>query len=100
MKTFRSYQLALSFYKQCRTLDLPYHLKDQLQRAASSIALNLAEGSGKRTPADQKRFYQIAFGSLRECQAVLDLAETDSAALIDCADHLGASVYKLIKGTG
>jgi len=78
--------------------DVRYRLG--LDGAASSIALNLAEGSGKRTPADQKRFYQIAFGSLRECQAVLDLTESDSAPLIDQADHLGASIYKLIKGTG
>ncbi|MGE3386767.1 MAG: four helix bundle protein [Bdellovibrionales bacterium] len=38
-----------------------------------SIALNLAEGSGKETNADRRRFYQIAMGSLREAQAIIDL---------------------------
>src|SRR5262245_31427339 len=73
MKNFRAYDLAVSFYRFAARLELPRHLKEQLLRAASSIVLNLAEGNGRRTRADRKRFFVIAFASLRECQAILDL---------------------------
>ena len=48
-------------------------LLDQLHRAATSIALNIAEGSGKTSDPDRKRFYSIARGSAMECAAVLDI---------------------------
>ncbi|MEI8347736.1 MAG: four helix bundle protein, partial [Pseudomonadota bacterium] len=71
---FRTYNLSVLLYRECAKIKLPHHLKDQLLRASSSIALNLAEGRGKRTPKDQRRFFDIAFGSVREVQSVLDLA--------------------------
>ena len=97
MKNFRTYGLATSFYAECRTLTLPAFLRDQLERAAASVALNLAEGAGRQTKADQRRFYSIAFGSLRECQAVLDLAGVKKEGLFELSDSLAASLYKLIE---
>lgn len=47
-------------------------LADQLKRASLSIPLNIAEGSGKSTPNDSRRFYAIARGSAMECAAALD----------------------------
>ena len=94
---FRSYQVAVHVYKECRSLPLPSYLKDQCVRAASSVVLNLAEGSGKDSPADRRRFYQIAMGSTREVQAILDLADRIPASLRSQADHLGACIYKLCR---
>jgi four helix bundle protein len=48
-------------------------VKDQLDRASTSIALNIAEGNGKYTPKDRCRFFDIAHGSALECAAGLDI---------------------------
>ncbi len=99
MRNFRTYQLAVLFHRSIQTLCLTGPMRDQLGRAALSIALNLAEGSGKRSPADQARFYEIAFGSVRECQAVFDLASLHETEAASTLDALAASAYKLIIAT-
>ena len=92
-----TYQLAVSFYRTVTALKLPSHLRSQLDRAASSIALNLAEGSGRFGRKDQKRFYHMAFGSLRECQAILDLRGGSNEEVVELADRLAAHIYCLIQ---
>jgi four helix bundle protein len=47
--------------------------KDQLDRAATSIPLNLAEGNGKFSRRDRARFFDIARGSALEAAASLDV---------------------------
>lgn len=51
------------------------NLADQLQRAASSITLNIAEGAGEFSGAEKARFYRIAKRSATECAAILDVAK-------------------------
>lgn len=48
-------------------------VKDQLDRASTSIPLNIAEGNGKYSPKDRCRFFDIAHGSALECAAGLDV---------------------------
>jgi four helix bundle protein len=51
---------------------------DQLKRAAFSIMLNIAEGSGRFTKADKRNFYIISRGSAFECVAIFDFQKDQS----------------------
>ena len=97
MKNFRAFNLAVSFYKQTQCQKLPGGLKSQLDRAASSIALNLCEARGRQSLKDQIRFFHIAMGSLRECEGILTLADLTNTPIWLTLDCLGAHLYKLIK---
>ena len=97
MIQLRVYGLAQGFYQDVRVLKMPQHLKNQLLRAAASIACNIAEGSGRSTKPDQRRFYVMAFASAKECTAVLAMANVRSPAVLDKVDHLCASLYKLVR---
>lgn len=47
--------------------------KDQLDRASTSIPLNIAEGNGKFSDHDRARFLEMGRGSALECAACLDV---------------------------
>ena len=49
------------------------YLADQLRRASTSIALNIAEGAGEFSRCEKSRFYRIAKRSTTECAAILDV---------------------------
>ena len=51
-----------------------FGLTNQLRRAATSIALNLAEGSDRGSDREFKRFIQMSIGSLNETIAILDIS--------------------------
>lgn len=93
LTNFEAFQISKKFYQKCKTLKIPRFLQDQLLRASSSIGLNLAEGSAKRTPADQRIFYGFAYGSLRECQGILELEDISDVELNELANKLGAILY-------
>ncbi len=50
-----------------------HSLRDQLERAAASTCLNLAEGCGRRARRDRLHFFAIAQGSAMECAAAVDI---------------------------
>ena len=97
MINFRTFQIATEFYQACQTAPVTGELRNQLIRASSSVALNLAEGRGKHTRKEQLRYFHIAMGSLRESQAALILERLNSGALWTLSDKLGASLYLLIR---
>jgi len=73
------YGCAISFFKLAIPLiertPTGYHsLADQLRRAAVSIPLNIAEGSG-RFDKDERRYFSMARGSALECAAIMDVLE-------------------------
>jgi len=72
------YRLALDFlvfaHQVLETLPRGHaHLSDQLTRASTSIVLNIAEGAGKHSKADKRRYYLSARGSATESAALLDV---------------------------
>ena len=71
------YELALEFLVLANGIieGLPRgrsHLADQFTRASLSIVLNLAEGAGKHSKLDKRRYYVTARGSATESAALLD----------------------------
>ncbi len=72
------YQAALDFVGVAEDIieKLPRgrnHIQDQLSRASISIVLNIAEGAGKFSRPDKRRYYLSASGSGMECAAILDV---------------------------
>ena len=74
----------------------------QIDRASTSIPLNIAEGNGKATEGDRRRFFEIARGSALECGAVQDVLEAcgglssvDNAEAKILLDRIVAMLTKL-----
>jgi len=83
MKDFRSlkvwekaHALTLAIYKSTERFPKQelYSLTNQIQRAAVSIPANIAEGCGKDSDAELKRYFTIAMGSASELEYLLLLA--------------------------
>jgi four helix bundle protein len=78
------WQLSLDYIDLIYTIadQLPpsemYNLKSQVNRAATSVALNIAEGSTSQTDAEQARFLGLAIRSLIETVACLRIIERRS----------------------
>ena len=102
-----AYQVALEFVGRADQIVEQFprgrgYLADQLQRAALSIVLNIAEGAGKFSPADKAVFYVRARGSTTECAAVLDVCKKLNLIQSTDADknlleRIGQMLTKLIK---
>ncbi len=95
LKNFRTYQLSLTFYRRCRSLNAKGAMRDQLERASLSIALNLAAGSAQLSKAQRKKFYQISFASFKETECLLELLDANNETK-NQANTLGAHLYKLL----
>ena len=72
------YQRALDALDLCDaiTAQMPAgraHLKDQLDRAATSVVLDVAEGAREFSPDEKSRFYRIARRSATETAAILHI---------------------------
>ena len=73
----RAYQSSLRFISWSEPLleklSRTAAVYGQLDRARTSIPLNIAEGNAKFTPADKCRYFDSAHGSAVECAACLDV---------------------------
>ena len=73
-----------------------HSLRDQLERAAASVALNLAEGCG-RTGRDRRHFFSIAQGSAMECAAAIDLLRVNRHVTLPDATRAKHKLTRIIQ---
>lgn len=86
------YQLSIQFLTlavQIVQLIPPEYsdLADQLRRAAMGPPRNIGEGAGKRTPADCRKYFDIARGSAMECGVHLDVCAALRIVAPDMLEH-------------
>src|SRR4051812_29210118 len=90
--------LTLAVKHRAQFAGLPGEIRSQMERAMASVVLNIAEGAGRWSPADQRRHYQIANGSATEAAACIELAAMFGAPQELCAqiDALLARVCQML----
>jgi four helix bundle protein len=71
--------------------------KDQLDRASTSIPLNIAEGNGKFSAKDRSRFLEMARGSALECAACLDVLLVRKLATEEQADTAKERLERIVQ---
>ena len=88
----RSYKAALAVYRMTKGFPETekFALASQMQRASTSIALNIAEGYAKKSSQGElKRFLTMALGSANEMSVLIDFS--NDLGYITQAEHAKAS---------
>lgn len=102
----RIYREALDFADRITSLTESFprgkhYLSDQLNRAAVSIAANIAEGNGRYGRKDRRQFFTIARASAHECVPLLEIAKrrglVASEAYRELLEHLD-TISKMLSG--
>ncbi|HSK88963.1 MAG TPA: four helix bundle protein [Anaerolineales bacterium] len=72
----KAHGLTLAVYRSTEQFPKQelYSLTNQIQRSAVSVPANIAEGCGKDSDAELKRYFTIAMGSASELEYLLMLA--------------------------
>jgi four helix bundle protein len=97
-----AYRLSITFVSWCGAIldekpgrGRPSVLR-HLEESSSSVALNIAEGNGKRSIADRVRYLEIARGSALECAACLDVLVVRNRLPSDAASHGKATLVRIV----
>jgi four helix bundle protein len=84
--------------------ELNFATINQLSRSSLSIVLNIAEGSGRFSNADKRRFYIISRGSVFETVSIADvltdkgvLSSADFQKIHNDAEIISKKLWHLIK---
>ena len=106
----RVWKLSLDYIDQVYSIvnqlpnDEKYNLSSQIKRAATSIALNIAEGSTGQSDAEQARFLGMAQRSLIETVACIKIIErkkfveeTEIKDLLSCSENLAIKIQAMRK---
>lgn len=88
--TLHIYQLVLSFPKEEM-----YNLTSQLKRSSLSIAINIAEGTGRFSQKDLAHFLQISLGSCHEVEYLLLLSRDLGFIENDIYDALNNEINEI-----
>jgi len=98
--------MAVSIYRLCESPGLcrKYGLSDQMTRAATSIASNIAEGDERSTNKESLRFIVIARASLAELETQVEIAheigavsKEDALQFRALAEELGRLIGGVIR---
>lgn len=116
MRNFRKYkvwelghEVTLDVYKLSNEFpkDKRFGITSQMRRCSSSVPANIAEGCGRETEKEFKRFLVIANGSVTELEYFLILitdlkfAQQESIdKLVEKVDQLKRSLNRLISKLG
>lgn len=100
------YKLSLCVYKLTTSYpkDELYGITSQIRRAAVSVILNIAEGYGRKSKEEFKRFLKVSLGSANEVETLLLLSndlgyieKEKCLKLIEQYDILGKKIYNLMQ---
>ena len=94
-----AFQVALEFAAMVPALTQTARpaLRDQLERASSSIALTLAEGNARRTRRDRLHFLSMAQGSAMECAAAIDVLRVTGCLSLADATHAKHKLTRIVQ---
>lgn len=94
-----AYAVALEFAAMVPALTKAARpsLRDQLERASASIALNLAEGCARRTRRDRHHFFAMAQGSAMECAAAIDVLRVTGALVLADATRAKHKLTRIVQ---
>ncbi len=99
-ETLRAYQQAVQVSRWVSAARFPRGMawaKDQAQRAAGSVALNIAEGWGRAGQA-QRNHYEITYASASEARAALTALCSNGRPAGGCREAAGGAGYRLHAG--
>lgn len=105
-REFRVYQDAQVWIKNIFKLTIIirnqkyFELSSQVERAALSVILNIAEGSDRGSDKDFNRFLDISLGSLNEVIAGLDIATKSDLITLENFENILIESEKMAKQLG
>jgi four helix bundle protein len=93
----KAHELTSAVYQRTRAFpkEETYGLTSQLRRASASVGANIAEGCGRRSDAEMRRFTQIARGSANEVEYHLLLAKDLGLLTVDEHSDLEAKILEI-----
>ncbi len=101
-----SYKLALIIYRITKKYpkEEMYGIISQIRRSSMSVPLNIAEGYGRLSEEDFKRFLKISLGSSNETSTLIEMSKDlgyitnrEYSDLIKQYDILGRKIYRFIE---
>ena len=69
-----------------------YNLTSQINRAVDSIALNISEGSSRKSKTERNRYYEIARGSIIEIDSCCEITVEENYLKIEELTELGKNI--------
>jgi four helix bundle protein len=72
-----AFDLALAIYEEtlCFPIEEKYGITSQLRKACVSISSNIAEGEGRKSHSEFRRYLFIALGSLKEAETQILISD-------------------------